>query len=612
MVDTLTQRQGALRAADGSVGWCVWAPRQKHLHLVTWRGGRRCEHAMSPVGNGYFEFGAADVEEGCRYAYRLGDDSRELPDPASRWQPDGVHHPSAVWFPESFEWSDGDWRGVPREELVIYELHIGTFTREGSFDAAISRLADLRDLGVTAIEIMPVAQFPGRRNWGYDNVYWYAVQNTYGGPRALQRLVDASHRLGLAVILDVVYNHLGPEGNYASQYGPYDSEHHRTPWGPGMNFDGRARHAVRAFVLDNVRYWIRDFHVDGLRLDSVHAVVDHSPRHILEEIGAVAHDVGDRAGRTVHVIAESNLNDVRVLDAPQNGGYGLDAQWSDDFHHCVHALVTGERNGYYADFTDPPRQLLKALTRTFVFDGCYSAFRGRPHGKPANNHGGERFIVSIQTHDQVGNRLLGERLHENIEPRQLRLAAGLLLLAPYVPLLFMGEEYAEASRFPFFCDFGDPRLQEAVRRGRSEEFRSFDWKGDFPDPSAQQTFESAVLSWRWPEQGARAGLRRLYQDLLAARRAWPALRDFRHRDAELLDVQGGRPVLRLVRGDPMRATERIEAFFNLGEDAVPLPPSGIRASNVLLHSDDVKYGGEQRGTVDGLAGFAFVIRGHMP
>jgi len=482
---------------------------------------------MTPEGFGYFTCRQSDVRAGLRYAFRL-DDGREYPDPASRWQPDGVHQPSALWFPTEYKWGDGSWRGVPREELAVYELHVGAFTPEGTLAAIIPRLGQLAELGVTAIELMPVAQFPGERNWGYDGVHPFAAQNTYGGPRALQELIDAAHQAGLAVLLDVVYNHFGPEGNYLGLFGPYETDRYRTPWGKAVNFDGPESDPVRRFVIDNALFWVRDFHADGLRLDAVHAIHDFSARHILAELQSEVQAEAARAGRVVHVIAESDLNDVRLVVPPERGGHGLDAAWSDDFHHCVHALLTGERDGYYRDF-GRPEQLAKAYNDVYVYDGCYSPFRQRRHGNRVGEADRTRFVVSVGNHDQVGNRALGERLTALLPPEARRLACGLLLVSPCVPLLWMGEEYGETRPFPFFSSFGDPQLVEAVRRGRREEFAAleFRWGTEIPDPQSPETFLAAKLQWDWssPEPSAR---RRLHADLLAARRCWPALRDRRH------------------------------------------------------------------------------------
>jgi maltooligosyltrehalose trehalohydrolase len=392
---------------------------------------------MAPEGGGYFVHRQLPVAQGLPYAFKLGD-GRDYPDPASRWQPHGVHRPSAVFFPQSYRWSDAAWRGVARDELVIYELHVGAFTPEGTLEAIIPRLPQLLALGVTAVELMPVAQFAGDRDWGYDAVYPYAVQNSYGGPTALLRLVDAAHQAGLAVILDVVYNHFGPEGNYAARYGPYFTDRYRTPWGEAVNYDGPQSDAVRQFVVDNARMWVRDFHLDGLRLDAVQTIYDAGPRHILAEIQAAVRREATRAGRPVHVIAESNQNDVRLIRPSRRGGCGLDGVWSDDFHHAVHALLTGERDGYYMDFGEPA-QVAKALNEAFVYDGCYSAFRRRRHGSRAGATDRTRFVVCIQNHDQVGNRALGDRLGALVAPAAQRLACGLLLLSPCVPLVLTSE-----------------------------------------------------------------------------------------------------------------------------------------------------------------------------
>jgi maltooligosyltrehalose trehalohydrolase len=493
--------------------------------LVTYPGGQRVQTPMTPEPMGFFVHQQTPVEDGLRYAFRLPD-GRELPDPASRWQPEGVHKASAVFFPDRFAWSDAAWRGIPREELVIYELHVGTFTPQGTFDAIIPRLEQLASLGITALELMPVAQFPGDRNWGYDGVHPYAVQNSYGGPQGLMRLVDAAHQAGLAVILDVVYNHLGPEGNYLGAFGHYFTSRYHTPWGDAVNFDGPHSDAVRQFVIDNACTWIRDFHLDGLRLDAVHAIFDFSARHILEELQAAVHEQAGRRNCRVHVIAESNQNDVRLIRPVSAGGYGLDGVWSDDFHHAVHALLTGESDGYYQDF-GRPEQVAKAFNQVFVNDGCYSRFRARRHGSRVGDADRTRFVVCVQNHDQIGNRPLSDRLSTIVAHEAQRLACGLLLLSPCVPLLFMGQEYGETRPFPFFCSFLDPGLAEAVRKGRREEFAAlaFRWSELVADPQDPATLDSAKLSWRWPADSPQAGLRRLHADLLKARRQWPALRD---------------------------------------------------------------------------------------
>jgi maltooligosyltrehalose trehalohydrolase len=565
------------------------------VDLVLIEGQGRRALPMEREGGGFFRHWEAGVGEGQRYAYRL-DGGPERPDPCSLWQPEGVHGPSAVVRTDRFAWADKAWRGVRREDLVFYELHVGTFTPEGTFDAVIPRLKALRDLGVTAVQLMPVGQFPGRRNWGYDGVQPCAAQDSYGGPHGLQRLVDACHAAGLAVFLDVVYNHLGPEGNYLAEFAPYFTDRYKTPWGPAVNYDGAGSDAVRDYVVDNARLWLEEFHFDGLRLDAVHAIFDLGARHLLRAVKEAAEGVARQRGFPAHVVAESDLNDPRLLLPPQRGGCGLDAQWSDDFHHAVHTLLTGERHGYYQDFGEPA-QLAGVLEQPFLYAGQYSPARDRRHGAPAEGLSGDRFVVCIQNHDQVGNRARGDRLGALLQsPARQRLAAGLLLLSPHLPLLFMGEEYGEEAPFPFFCSFSDAQLVQNVREGRRREFAAFAWQGEVPDPQGEGTFSAAVLSWSWPEGTARAGLRRLYADLLAARRAWPALRDFVRRTARLLPDASAGPVLELVRGGK---GEAVRAFFNLSGNPQPLPARGSGEPKLVLSSEAERYGGERRGAITG-------------
>jgi maltooligosyltrehalose trehalohydrolase len=547
---------------------------------------------MDREEGGYFRRELPAVPDGQRYAFRL-DGGPERPDPCSLWQPEGPHGPSAVVRPEHFEWTDRGWKGLDRTDLVFYELHVGTFTPEGTFAAVVPRLPALRELGVTAVELMPVGQFPGTRNWGYDGVAPSAAQHSYGGPHGLQKLVDACHAAGLAVILDVVYNHLGPEGNYLSEFGPYFTDRYKTPWGQAVNYDGAGSEPVRDYFLDNARLWLEEYHLDGLRLDAVHAIFDFGPRHILRALQEVADDVSRHTRWPRHLIAESDLNDPRLLLPPERGGDDLGAQWADDFHHAVHTLLTGERQGYYEDF-GAARDLARVLGQPFLYAGEYSRFRDRRHGASPEGLAGDRFVVCVQNHDQVGNRARGDRLPSLVAtPSRQRFAASFMLLSPYLPLLFMGEEYGETNPFPFFCSFTDPGLVQAVREGRKAEFAAFAWQGEVPDPHGQATFESARLSWSWPEGSPRAALRRLYQDLLAARRRWPALRDFQSRRARLLPDGESGPLLELERGDSASA-QHLDVFFNLGDRPHPLPAlrDGMR---LLFRSEAARYGGAARG-----------------
>jgi maltooligosyltrehalose trehalohydrolase len=483
------------------------------------------------------------VEPGTRYRLRL-DGGDELPDPVSRWQPDGVHGPSAVVEPGAFAWTDDGFRAPPLSELVIYELHVGTFTVGGTFDAAIAQLDDLVALGVTACEIMPVAQFPGARNWGYDGVDLWAPQSTYGGPDGLRRLVDACHARGLAVVLDVVYNHFGPEGNYLERFAPYLSDTHHTPWGQALNVDGPGSDEVRRYLCGNALHWLDEYHVDALRLDAIHGIVDTSAQPFLRELAEEVARLGEQRRRSLVLIAESDLNDPRVMQPAAIGGLALDSAWCDDLHHAVHAYVTGERNGYYADFGSLA-DVAKALRQGFVYDGCVSRHRDRRHGAPPVGLDGRHFVVFGQNHDQVGNRALGDRLSELVDPATLRLVAGLVLLSPFVPLLFMGEEYGETAPFLYFTDHGDADLNEAVRSGRAREFAAFARTGELPDPGDPETLVRSRLDWSLRDEGRHHELLELYRELLRLRRTCPPLASLslydttvtEHPDAEAIVLQ---------------------------------------------------------------------------
>ncbi len=583
-----------LRSEHG-VRFRVWAPRAERVDLVLIQNNQPTNHLMERDLWGYHEVTVPNVKSGDRYAYQL-DNGPMRPDPCSLWQPDGVHRPSAVYFPDEFHWTDENWPGIARSELVFYELHVGTFTREGTFDAAIERLSSLKALGVTAIEIMPISQFPGARNWGYDGAHLFAPQNTYGGPEGFQRLIDAAHREGLAVILDLVLNHFGPEGNYIGEFGPYYSVRYTTPWGPAFNFDERDSDPVREFVLDNIWHWIADFHLDGLRLDAVHAMFDISPHHILAEAKTCADQAAAQRGVPCHIVAESLMNDVRMVRSSERGGYGLDAEWNEDFHHSLVAFLTGERSGKYVDF-GAAQQLCHVLQNTFHLSGGYSRFRRRRWGAPVGDIPGDRFVIGTQNHDHIGNRACGERLCHLVEPAIQRLSASLMLLAPYLPLIFMGEEYGEPNPFMFFCSFEDKGLIENVRRGRA---RDYELSGPIPDPQDEATFLKSKLSWNWNGEDFRSGLRQLYQDLLLARREWPALQDFVHRSSQLLplptdineDATHQAGVLQLVRGgiEP-EASKTLTCLFNLTNRSVPLPEVALASCHVsLFRSEQLRYG----------------------
>jgi maltooligosyltrehalose trehalohydrolase len=512
---------GAVVNKAGCTRFKVWSPRAKKVQVCLDPWGRRETIPMQREEKGYFIL-ESDAPPGALYYYVL-DGGAERPDPASRHQPHGVHAPSRVVDTTAFSWSDAGWEGRPLEELIIYELHAGSFTPEGTFQGIINRLPYLaRELGITALELMPVAQFPGERNWGYDGTYLFAPHHAYGGPEGLAALVDACHGQGLAVILDVVYNHLGPEGNYLWDFGPYFTDRYRTPWGAAVNFDGPGSDEVRRFFIENALYWVTEYHIDGLRLDAIHGIFDFSPIHILREIGEAVHRQGLALGRRIHVIAESDLNDVRVIQAVSRGGWGLDAQWSDDFHHSFHTLITGEKAGYYQDFGSLEHMAM-VYEDGFTYRGQYSKYRERRHGTSARTRPGWQFVVHSQTHDQVGNRARGERLSALVPPEALKLAAGLVLTAPFVPLLFMGEEYAEKVPFLYFTSFEDQKLAQAIREGRKREFEKFHWKEEIPDPQDPNTFFRSHIELSLRNKPGHKGIFEYYKRLIRLRRSHPAL-----------------------------------------------------------------------------------------
>jgi maltooligosyltrehalose trehalohydrolase len=511
---------GAFYLGDGKCEFSVWAPFLKHV---------RCEIVAPdklsvPLQKdewGYWRGSGGGISPGSHYYFQL-EENLLRPDPASHFQPEGVHGPSMIIDHKKFQWSDGSWMGIPLEKMIIYEIHIGTFTLEGTFEACIPRLDDLLDLGVNTIEIMPVTQFPGDRNWGYDGVYPFAVQNSYGGPHGLMGLVNACHIRGISVILDVVYNHLGPEGNYLADFGPYFTDKYKTPWGKAINFDGAFCDSVRNFVIQNALYWFEYYHVDALRLDAIHGIYDTGAKHILEELAEKVGEFSDNHKRRFYLIAESDLNDVRVIRKKGSGGYGIDAQWCDDFHHSVHTILTQEKSGYYMDF-GKVADLVKSFKEGFVYSWEYSSYRKRHHGSSSRDLTASQFVTFIQNHDQVGNRMLGERLAQLVPFEALKLAASALLISPYVPLLFMGEEYAEDAPFLYFISHLDENLIKAVRDGRKREFSAFQWKGEPPDPQSQETFLQAKLQWDKQKKGKHKVIRSFYQELIRLRKEIPAL-----------------------------------------------------------------------------------------
>ena len=573
---------GAIPDRDGT-SVRVWAPRASRVAV---RLGDGAEHALDAEGAGVFAAHLAGVGAGVDYQLVL-DGERALPDPTSRWQPHGVHGASRVVDPHAFRWTDDAWRGLPAmADHVIYELHVGTCTPAGTFDALVPRLATLRDLGVTAIELLPIAAFPGTRNWGYDGVHLFAPQDSYGGPEGLRRLVDAAHGAGLAVILDVVYNHFGPEGNYLDAFGPYLTDRHHTPWGRAVNFDDADAAHVRRHVVENARHWIAEYHVDALRLDAIHGIVDTSPTHVLAELTDAVRAEGRARGRHVQLIAESDLNDARVVRPTAERGLGFDAQWADDLHHAVHVAFTDERRGYYAPFGGLA-PLRRALADPFVRPPRPATLPEAPaDAARASDLPRDRFVVCLQNHDQVGNRAAGDRLSTLVSPARQRLGAAIVLCSGYVPLLFMGEEYGETQPFQYFVSHGDAPLVEAVREGRRREFADFAWAGEVPDPQDAATFARSVLTEPAEWTPAQHAMRALYGDLLALRAAEPALRP----GAARVDVRAdGDPVVHwtLTPGTGGRA---VGVVANVGDAPMDLAVPG--AWTLALATDAARYGGE--------------------
>jgi maltooligosyltrehalose trehalohydrolase len=474
-------------AIDGT--FSVWAPFKNSVSLSILTP-EPTTHEMKKDEQGYWKVNVPGVQAGTRYQYLL-DDELLRPDPASRYQPEGVHGPSEVIDPGSFKWSDDDWKGLDLSSMIIYELHTGTFSPQRNFQGVISRLEYLRSLGVNAIEIMPIAQFPGNRNWGYDGVFPFAVHNTYGTVNGLKELVNAAHKRGIAVILDVVYNHLGPEGNYLGDFGPYFTDKYKTPWGKAINYDDAWCDAVRAYYIQNALMWLEEFHIDGLRMDAVHAIWDTGARHFTEELSELV----DQLPGKKFLIAEIDYNSPRYITPREKGGYGMHGQWIDEFHHALHSVLTKEVNGYYADFGGLA-PLAKSFRDSYVFTGEYSKVRNRNFGVAPSNNNYDQFVVFSQNHDQIGNRMMGDRRSTLVSFEALKLSAAVTLLSPHVPMLFMGEEYGETNPFQFFCSHSDEELIAAVRKGRKEEFASFAWEGEVPDPQSETTYNNSMLSWK--------------------------------------------------------------------------------------------------------------------
>lgn len=566
----------------------VWAPKAEKVDIIIDNN----QKSMKLVERGWWEVEIPEATAGMDYAF-IVDDSKPLPDPRSPWQPNGVHQPSRLLDHSSFDWSDDRWQAPPFSNAIIYELHIGTFTPEGTFDSAIAKLDYLLELGITHVELMPVNQFAGNRGWGYDGVDLYAPHQAYGGPDGLKRFVDVCHEKGLAVILDVVYNHLGPSGNYLGFYAPYFTDRYSTPWGDAVNLDDAGSDDVRRFFIDNALMWLRDYHFDALRIDAVHAIFDNSALHFLEELATDVKTLETKTGRHLVLIAESDLNNPRIIRPNDIGGYDMTAQWNDDFHHGLHSFLTGERDGYYVDF-GALEHIAKSLKRAYVYDGQYSVFRERKHGRPATGLSGNKFVGFLQNHDQIGNRAQGKRIAHLTDLNRAKIGAALVMTAPFVPMIFQGEEWAASSPFQFFTDYQDENLADAVRNGRREEFVEFGWNPeDIPDPQAEETFLRSKLNWNELAETPHSDMLNWYRELIQLRKAFPCLRDGDRENVRVkFDEQGkwlwlNRAPIWVVCNFAEK-TQRIpidsqdkeivlasEEAVNLGEDGVELPGNSV-------------------------------------
>lgn len=560
---------GAHMNTAGACEFSVWAPLA-HTVTVNIIHPEKNLIPLTKDESGYWQGKAPGVIPGARYVIEINGESR--PDPASFSQPDSIHEASEVVDLQLYHWKNTDWKGISLEQMIMYELHVGTFTEAGTFEGVISKLEYLKELGINAIEIMPVAQFPGTRNWGYDGVYPFAVQNSYGGHLGLQKLVDACHGAGIAVVLDVVYNHMGPEGNYLNDFGPYFTDKYSTPWGKAINFDDAYCDGVRNFFIENALMWFRDFHVDALRLDAVHAIKDLGATHFLQQLSHEVKKLAKESGRHLVLIGESDLNDNKFINPIKKGGFGLDGQWVDEFHHALHSVLTGEKQGYYEDFGGL-EILRKAYEDTYVYNGTYSHHRKKIFGSTAAKNPFSQFIVFSQNHDQVGNRMLGERLSQLVSFEALKLAAGTFLASPYVPMLFMGEEYGEKSPFQYFISHTDEALVEAVRDGRKKEFEAFHNEGEVPDPQAAETFKRSTLKWDYARDEPSAVLLGLYKALIKLKKEHPAFQNF-DRNSLKVSVNETQSLLILEKtaskSSPPVPVNTIIGIFNFGKEAATI------------------------------------------
>jgi maltooligosyltrehalose trehalohydrolase len=564
---------------DDNATVVLWAPLAKEAEIVLAGSTIPLEKQQY----GYWKTTTNKIKPGDRYKFSL-DKKPPLPDPASLWQPDGVHEQSAAFDVKNYEWSDASWKNIPLSDYIIYELHTGTFSDKHNFSGIIEKLDYLADLGITAIEIMPVGQFPGKRNWGYDGVYPFAVQHSYGGPAGLQKLVDACHQKGIAVILDVIYNHLGPEGNYLGEYGPYFTDKYKTPWGKAMNYDDAWCNGARDFVIDNALMWFRDFHVDALRMDAVHAIRDFGAVHLLKAMKQKVDELSAAIKKPCYLIAELDLNDPVFINPLEKNGYGADAQWIDEFHHALRVTSGQPREGYYADFNGIA-DLAKSYRDVYVYDGQFSNHRKKFFGAKTDKPGSQ-FVVFSQNHDHIGNRMLGERTSKLVSFEMCKLLAAAVLFSPYLPMLFMGEEWAESNPFLFFIDHTDAELAKLVAKGRKEEFSSFNWKGEAPDPRLEETFNQSQLQWHLTNRPPHQTMLRYYKKLIALRKTIAALKSTNRNDSNVeVNVENNTLVLRRSAGEQLASCAM---NFSKQQQILNVDGAGMR---VALDSSSTEWGG---------------------
>lgn len=584
MIHNIKARTIGLNFTPEGALFKLWAPFAEKVELLI-NDVISVQAQMAEMG--YWIILTDSISPGDSYKVRING-GKTFPDPASLMQPEGVHGPSRALDLSSYKWNDRDWKGLD-EENVFYELHTGTFSKKGTFEGIAGRIGYFKDLGINTLEIMPVAQFPGSRNWGYDGVFPFAVQNSYGGAFALMKLVDECHLNGISVVLDVVYNHLGPEGNYLNEFGPYFTDDYKTPWGKAVNFDGAWCDGVRDFYTENMLMWLRDFHFDGLRIDAVHAIKDFSAHHIIRELREKADELQVATGRRYNLIGEIDLNDTRFINPFEIGGFNLDKQWCDEFHHSIHALVTGERNGYYKDFGEL-WQLIKSLNKAFVYDGIWSEHRKRIFGSSTDGLPGNKFVVFIQNHDHIGNRAMGDRLGNLVGFEMLKLIAGTMFVSPYNPLIFMGEEYNELNPFLYFTSHGDKELARLVSEGRKKEFPGFISSDEFPEPQEEEVFERSVLTF--DISGEHKHIFDFYRELIRLRKNHPVWKSY-ERSGIRASAAGEKAILFVKKLNENHLT----AILNFGETDISYSMPELGEASLLINSSGKEWGGSDESTV---------------